>query len=137
MAGEAVERLANNGFLTGLRAKKARAAAVAMRNAIKIAVRNRVLIALGTDSGVIPHGTHAREFLLMVKWGGMKPLDAITAGTLNGAKLLGVDKTVGSIKVGKYADVVAVSGDPLNNIEMMSQTVFVMKNGVVYKDLSR
>ncbi len=134
MAGEAVEKLAKSGFLKGLIAEKSFAAAAAMRNAIKIAIANKVLIALGTDSGVIPHGTNGREFVLMVEWGGMKPLDAITAGTLNGAKLLGVEETAGSLEVGKYADIVAVSGNPLQNIEAMNETVFVMKNGAIYKN---
>ena len=135
MAGETVERLAKAGILTGLRGEKALAAAAAMRNAIKIAIANKVKIALGTDAGVIPHGTNGHEFTLMVEWGGMRPLDAITAGTLNGAKLLGLDKITGSLTVGKYADIVAVSGDPLENIKTMEQSVFVMKNGVIYKAL--
>ncbi|MDQ3635936.1 MAG: amidohydrolase family protein [Acidobacteriota bacterium] len=133
MAGEAVENLANKKFLTGLRAEKSYAAANAMRNMIKIAVENNLLIALGTDSGVIPHGTNGHEFTLMVNWGGMKPLDAITAGTLNGAKLLGLDKTIGSLEVGKYADIVVVKGNPLENIKLLENVDFVMKNGVVYK----
>lgn len=133
MAGEAVENLANKKFLTGLRAEKSYAAATAMRNMIKIAVENNLLIALGTDSGVIPHGTNGHEFTLMVNWGGMKPLDAITAGTLNGAKLLGLDKTIGSLEVGKYADIVVVKGNPLENIKLLENVDFVMKNGVVYK----
>ncbi len=136
MAGEAVERLAKKGFLKGLIAEKSFDAAKAMRNAIKIAIANDVMIALGTDSGVIPHGTNGREFFLMVDWGGMKPLDAITAGTLNGATLLGVDDTVGSLEVGKYADIVAVSGDPLADIRLMQKVSFVMKNGKIYKTIS-
>ena len=134
MAGETVERLAKNGVLKGLRAEKALAAAGAMRNAIKLAIANHVLIALGTDAGVIPHGTNAHEFTLMVEWGGMRPMDSIVAGTLSGAKLLGVDKTTGSLTVGKYADIAAVSGDPLKDIKKMESTIFVMKNGVIYKE---
>jgi imidazolonepropionase-like amidohydrolase len=133
MAGEAVERAAKNGILKGLRAEKAFAAAAAMRRGIKIAVANKVQIALGTDAGVIPHGTNAREFFLLVEWGGMSPMDAIVAGTMNGAKLLGWDKNLGSITVGKWADIVAVSGDPLKDIHAMEKVVFVMKNGVVYR----
>jgi imidazolonepropionase-like amidohydrolase len=133
MAGEAVERAAKNGILKGLRAQKALAAAEAMRRGIKIAVANKVQIALGTDAGVIPHGTNAREFVLMVEWGGMSPMDSIIAGTMNGAKLLGWDKNLGSITLGKWADIVAVSGDPLKDIHAMDKVVFVMKNGVVYR----
>ena len=134
MAGEGVERLAKSGVLKGLRGQKALAAAAAMRNGIKIAVANHVQIALGTDAGVIPHGTNAHEFTLMVEWGGMRPMDSIVAGTLSGAKLLGIDKTIGSLAAGKTADIVAVSGDPLNDIKKMESTVFVMKNGAVYKE---
>ena len=133
MAGEAVERAARSGVLRGQRAEKALAAAAAMRNGIKIAVTNKVLIALGTDAGVIPHGTNAREFVLMVEWGGMSPMESIVAGTLNGSKLLGWDKNLGSLTVGKWADIVAVSGDPLKDIHNMQKVTFVMKNGVVYK----
>lgn len=134
MAGEAVERFANSGVLTGLRAEKARAAAAAMRNGVRVAMANRVPIALGTDAGVIPHGTNAREFRLLVEWGGMRPLDAITAGTMNGARLLGWDRRIGSLAPGKLADIVAVSGDPLADIGAMERVIFVMKNGVVYRN---
>jgi imidazolonepropionase-like amidohydrolase len=133
MAGEAVERAAKNGVLKGLRAEKAFAAAAAMRRGIKIAVANKVPIALGTDAGVIPHGTNAREFVLLVEWGGLSPMDSIIAGTMNGARLLGWDKNLGSLTPGKWADIVAVSGDPLKDIHAMEKVVFVMKNGVVYR----
>ena len=132
-AAEAVERAAKTGVLKGLRAEKALAAAAAVRRSIKLAVANKIQIALGTDAGVIPHGTNAHEFFLMVDWGGMSNMDAITAGTLNGAKLLGWDKTLGSLTPDKLADIVAVSGDPLKDIHAMEKVVFVMKNGVVYK----
>ena len=134
MAGETVERLATSGVLRGFRAEKALAAAKAMRNSVKIAVANRVPIAFGTDAGVIPHGTNAHEFTLLVVWGGMKPMDAIMAGTLNAAKLLGLDKTIGTIAPGKFADIVAVPSDPLADIKRMESVVFVMKNGAIYKE---
>jgi imidazolonepropionase-like amidohydrolase len=133
MAGETVERLAKGGILKGFRAEKALAAAAAMRKGIRIAVANNVKIALGTDAGVIPHGTNGHEFTLMVEWGGMRPMDAIVAGTMNGASLLGMEKIIGSLAVGKYADIVAVSGDPLKDIKRMETAVFVMKNGMIYK----
>ena len=132
-AAEAVERAARNGVLKGLRAEKALAAAASVRRAIKLAVANRVLIAFGTDAGVIPHGTNAREFFLMVDWGGMTNMQSIQAGTLSGAKLLGWEKNLGSLTAGKWADIVAVSGDPLKDIHAMEKVVFVMKNGVTYK----
>src|SRR2546422_5738987 len=132
-AAEAVERAAKTGVLKGLRAEKALAAAAAVRRSIKLAVAHKIQIALGTDAGVIPHGTNAREFFLMVDWGGMSNMDAIKAGTLNGAKLLGWDNHLGSLTTGKWADIVAVAGDPLKDIHAMEKVVFVMKNGVVYK----
>ncbi|MFN2577605.1 MAG: amidohydrolase family protein [Pyrinomonadaceae bacterium] len=132
-AAEAVERAAKTGVLKGLRAEKALAAAAAARQATKIAIAKGVQIALGTDAGVIPHGNNAREFFLMTDWGGMTNMQAIQAGTLNGAKLLGWDKNLGSLTVGKWADIVAVSGDPLKDIHAMERVVFVMKNGVIYR----
>ena len=133
MAGEAVEKAAQGGVLKGLRAEKALAAAKAMRNTVKLAAANRVPIALGTDAGVIPHGKNGHEFTLMVEWGGLTPMQSIVAGTMNAAKLLGWDRNIGSLAPGKWADVVAVPGDPIADIKRMEQTVFVMKNGVVYK----
>ena len=132
-AGEAVLKAADAGVLKGLRAQKARAAATAMKNGVKIAVKDGVPIALGTDAGVGAHGTNGHEFTLMVEWGGMTPMQSIVAGTMNGAKLLGWDKQIGSLAPGKWADVVAVPGDPLQDIHVMEKPVFVMKNGYVYK----
>ena len=132
-AAEAVERAAKTGVLKGLRAEKALAAAAAVRNAIKLAATNKLLIALGTDAGVVPHGSNAHEFVLMVRWGRLSNMDAIVAGTSNGAKLLGWERKVGSLTAGRWADVVAVSGDPSKNIEDIQKVVFVMKNGVIYK----
>jgi imidazolonepropionase-like amidohydrolase len=132
-AGEAVEKAAKNGVLKGLRAEKALAAAAAMRNAVRLAMANKVPIALGTDAGVGPHGANGHEFTLMVQWGGMTPMQAIVAGTSNAAKLLGWDRNVGTLTVGKWADIVAVPGDPIADIKTMEKTVFVMKNGVVFK----
>lgn len=133
MAGESVERLAKNGTLKGLIAEKALAAAAAMRNALKIAKKDGVKVALGTDSSVGPHGANGHEFTLMVEWGGLTPMESITAGTMNAATLLGWQKNIGSLETGKWADIVAVPGDPLTDIRKMESTVFVMKNGVIYK----
>lgn len=137
MAGETVERLAKSGILKGFRAEKALAAAAAMRKAIRLAVANNVRIALGTDAGVIPHGTNGHEFTLMVEWGGMTPMQSIVAGTSNAALLLGMDKNIGSLTAGKYADIVAVSGNPLTDIKRMERAVFVMKNGMIYKEAGK
>jgi imidazolonepropionase-like amidohydrolase len=132
-AVERVEAAAKNGVLKGLRAEKALSAAAAARNAIRIAVANQVPIAMGTDAGVIPHGTNLHELELMVKWGGMRPMEAIVAATMGGARLLGWEERIGSIAQGKRADLIAVAGDPLADISRLGNVSFVMKNGVIYK----
>jgi imidazolonepropionase-like amidohydrolase len=91
-----------------------------------------VPMAMGSDVGPFPHGTQAREFVLMVQFG-MKPLAALQAGTLNGAKLLGWDRQIGALKAGYLADIVAVDGNPLEDIATLQKVSFVMKNGVTYK----
>jgi imidazolonepropionase-like amidohydrolase len=91
-----------------------------------------VKIAFGTDAGVYPHGENAHEFELMVK-AGMPPLFAIQAATVHASQLLKHDKDLGSVTAGKFADVVAVTGNPLDNIGLLKQVSFVMKEGVVYK----
>ena len=100
---------------------------------IKLAIANHVTIAMGTDAGVEPHGTNMREVELYVEWGGMTPLQAITTATLNGAKLLGWDKRIGTIANGKLADLIAVPGDITSDIHKLERVSFVMKNGVVIK----
>ena len=133
-AGEMTENAAKSGRLTGLRAQKALAAATGMHSALRLANRLHVPIALGTDAGVGPHGANAREFRLMVDWGGLTPMQALVAGTSSGAKLLGWESRVGTLAAGKLADVVAVAGDPLKDITATERVVFVMKNGMVYRD---
>ena len=91
-----------------------------------------VKIAFGTDSGVSPHGENAREFALMVA-GGMPPMEALQSATLEAARLLKVADRLGSIEAEKVADIIAVNGSPLENIEVLSDVVFVMKEGVIYK----
>lgn len=89
-------------------------------------------MAMGSDVGPFPHGTQAREFALMVKYG-MTPLAAIQAGTLHGAKLLGWESEIGNLKPGYMADVIAVPGDPLKEISVLQNVAFVMKNGAIYR----
>ncbi|MEO8564722.1 MAG: amidohydrolase family protein [bacterium] len=133
-AAEYVEGAAKSGRLTGLRAEKALAAAQAMRNSVRLAARNHVLIALGTDAGVGNHGANGHEFTLLVTWGGLTPMQSISAGTLSAAKLLGWEKQTGTLAPGKWADIVAVPGDPTADITVMERPSFVMKGGVIYKE---
>jgi imidazolonepropionase-like amidohydrolase len=91
-----------------------------------------VPFAVGSDVGPFPHGTQARELELMVKYG-MKPLAALQADLLNGAKLLGWGGQIGALKAGYYADVIAVPGSPLDDIANVSRVAFVMKGGVIVK----
>src|SRR5579871_3573979 len=95
-------------------------------------VASGVPMAVGSDVGPFPHGTQAREFVLMVSYG-MSPLAVLQADLLNGAKLLGWDGQIGSLESGYFADVVAVSGDPLQDVGVLANPSFVMKGGVVYK----
>ena len=89
-------------------------------------------MAVGSDVGPFPHGTQAREFVLMVKYG-ISPLAVLQADLVNGAKLLGWEGRIGSLEPGYWADVVAVSGDPLADISAVENVSFVMKGGVIYK----
>jgi len=91
-----------------------------------------VPMAAGSDVGPFPHGTQAREYELMVKYG-MTALAALQAGLLNGAKLLGWQGQIGALKAGYFADVIAVPGDPLQDISVLKNVTFVMKGGVVYR----
>jgi imidazolonepropionase-like amidohydrolase len=91
-----------------------------------------VPMAVGSDVGPFPHGTQAREFVLMVKYG-MTPLAVLQADLLHGAKLLGWEGQIGSLEPGYLADIIAVSGDPLQDVGVLGNVSFVMKGGVVYK----
>lgn len=92
-----------------------------------------VKIAFGTDTfGMSAHGENAQEFAIMVR-AGMTPMDAILAATANAADLIGDTKDIGSIQPGRYADIIAVTGDPLADVKVLEKVGFVMKGGVVYK----
>jgi len=98
------------------------------------AVKGGVKIAYGTDAGVYPHGWNGKQFFYMVKFG-LTPMQAIQAATTSAADLLGWTQKVGSVTAGKLADIIAVSSDPLQNITVLENVQFVMKGGVVYKNL--
>jgi len=114
--------------------KKFEMVSEAGRANIQKAMRAGVKIALGTDAAVYPHGLNAHELGVYVRLG-MTPLQAIQSATVNGADLLGWSDRVGSIEAGKYADIVAVDGDPLKDVTTLERVKFVMKGGETVKNL--
>ena len=102
------------------------------RDNFRKAVQAGVKMSFGTDAGVCPYGTSARQFAFMVKYG-MTPLQAIQSATINAAELLGQKSQLGSIKSGKYADLIAVNADPLHDVSVLEHVDFVMKEGKIYR----
>jgi len=92
-----------------------------------------VPLAMGTDAGVEPHGLNAREFSLMTKYG-LSPAQALISGTKNGADLLGIADQTGTLQAGKFADIVAVPGNPLSDMTATERPLFVMKEGIIYRN---
>ena len=127
------ERIARGVYFPPAILAKANAADAAAHKTFQRALAKGVKIGLGTDAAVYPHGRNAEEFNQMVKLG-MKPVDALRAGTSSDAELLGMADKIGTLEAGKLADVVAVPGDPLQNIRVTEQAFFVMKEGVIYKN---
>ncbi|MEN3334338.1 MAG: hypothetical protein V7641_3703 [Blastocatellia bacterium] len=133
IAGKTVESAAKiPGFFPPRIAEKALKAGPLIQNAFGKAYRAGVKIAFGTDAGVYPHGQNARELEYMVE-AGMPPVEAILAATRNAADLLGQSANIGSVQAGRFADLVAVKGDPTADIKLLVSVSFVMKSGVVYK----
>ncbi|HKR02891.1 MAG TPA: amidohydrolase family protein [Pyrinomonadaceae bacterium] len=112
---------------------KARAVMPVARQNISRAFKAGVKVAFGTDAAVYPHGLNAREFAVMVKLG-LTPMQAIQAATINAADLLGWSDRVGAIEPGRFADIIAVGGDPLNDVTELERVRFVMKGGMVVKN---
>ena len=134
MAFENVKNRAESGALTGFVAQKALEIQPHFRGSISKAISSEgVNIAFGTDSGVYPHGDNGQEFALLVD-AGMSPIRAILTATREASKALHQYGNVGSVEAGKFADLVAVQGDPLENIRLLEAVDFVMKDGVVYKE---
>jgi imidazolonepropionase-like amidohydrolase len=104
----------------------------AQRERFTKALKAGVKLSFGTDTGICPYGWSAKQLAFMVKYG-MTPMQAIQSATSSAADLLGKADVIGSIKPGKFADVVAVSGDPLQDISVLENVEFVMKDGKVYK----
>jgi imidazolonepropionase-like amidohydrolase len=114
-------------------AEKARQAVAARSDTFRKALRMGVKIAFGTDSAVSPHGLNAQEFKLLVDHG-MSPAAALRTATANAAELLGLAKTIGTLEPGKEADVIAVPGDPLADIQATEKVRFVMKGGRIFRN---
>ena len=132
-AGQSVADSAKKpGYYPDVVAKKALEIGPQLINTFSKAYKAGVKIAFGTDAGVFKHGQNWREFVYMIQ-AGMTPMDAIKAATVNAADLLGMKDQLGSIEVGKFADIVAVDGDPLKDSQVFGKIIFVMKDGVVYK----
>jgi len=120
------------GYYPPVVAKKALEIGPKIQNTFSKAYKAGVKIAFGTDAGVYKHGKNWKEFLYMTE-AGMPAIEAIQAATWNAADLMGTQAILGSIEKNKLADIIAVDGDPIKNIEAMGKVNFVMKDGVVYK----
>jgi len=132
MALEGVKETLTDGYLPPPIAAKGRQAIAALHDTVRKAIASGVKIALGTDAAVYPHGRNAEEFHQMADLG-MKPIDALKAGTSVDAELLGVVSRTGTLEPGKLADVVACPGNPEENIRAVEKVFFVMKEGTVFK----
>ncbi|MEX2961447.1 amidohydrolase family protein [Microbulbifer sp. TYP-18] len=134
LAGEWVtEKSKLEGFFPDMVRVKAATIGPRIKQTFANAYKRGVKIAFGTDSGVSRHGDNGREFALMVD-AGMTPADAIRSATWNAAQLLQAEDELGSISAGKHADIVAVAGNPLEDINQLQQVRFVMKGGEIYKE---
>jgi imidazolonepropionase-like amidohydrolase len=128
-----IDWMRENGHLPAMFQKKMMdVSAVVLQNQRK-AVAAGVKVALGTDAAVYPHGLNAHEVEVYVTKLGMTPLAALQAGTINAAELMGWSDRTGALEPGKWADVIAVDGDPLGDVRVLQQVRFVMKSGIVYK----
>jgi imidazolonepropionase-like amidohydrolase len=129
-----IDWMQENGKLPPIYQQKMKdVSAVEKQNAIK-AIKAGVKVALGTDAAVYPHGLNAHEIDVYVNQFGMSPLQGIQTGTINAADLMGWTDRVGTIEPGKWADIIAIDGDPLKDVKLLQHVNFVMKAGVVYKD---
>ncbi len=132
-AGQSVADSAQKpGYYPEVVAKKAIEIGPQLKNTFSKAYKAGVKIAFGTDAGVYKHGQNWKEFTYMIE-AGMPAMDAIKAATLNAADLLGMKDQLGSIEVGKLADIIAVDGDLLKDSQVFGKVIFVMKDGVIYK----
>jgi len=134
MAGETVaERAKIAGYYPPAVQAKALQVGPRVKKALSMAQAQGVKIAFGTDSGVIEHGANAREFAYMTG-AGLTPMEAITAATVSGSELLGLNREIGTIEPGKTADLVATLRNPLVDITELQRVVFVMKGGRLFRN---
>lgn len=138
MAGDYVARVASGpgNFFTPAQTAKALEVGPRMLDMASRAHDGGVKIAFGTDSGVSPHGENAREFALLVR-AGLTPLEAVQTATVNAAEHLGISDQAGRLLPGMPADLIAVGGDPLQDVTELERVRFVMKGGVVHRDDGR
>jgi imidazolonepropionase-like amidohydrolase len=123
-----------NAHLPAIYEKKMHDVSAVEKANAKHAIAAGVKVAMGTDAAVYPHGLNAHEFEVYVRDFGMTPLDALRTGTVNAADLMGWSDRVGSLDPGKWADAVAVQGNPLEDITVLQHPVFVMKSGIIYRN---
>ncbi|OLF81583.1 Xaa-Pro dipeptidase [Maricaulis sp. W15] len=134
LAGITVAELAETAdFMTDNQRAKSREVGPVMLEMARRAHEGGVTIAFGTDSGVSRHGLNAREFELLVE-AGLTPMEAIVTATINASRHLQMDEDIGTIQAGRFADIIAVDGNPLENISELREMGFVMKGGEVYRD---
>jgi imidazolonepropionase-like amidohydrolase len=131
-----VDWMREYGHLPALYQQKMIDVSAAMKANHKRAIAAGVKVALGTDAAVYPHGLNAHEIDVYVNQYGMSPLAGIQTGTINAADLMGWTDRIGTIEPGKWADIIAIDGDPLKDVKILQHVNFVMKAGVVYKNTS-
>ena len=136
LGGEFIsEKAKKDSYYPDLVKQKAKNFGPKIRETFKKAYLENVKIAFGTDSGVSYHGENGKEFMYMVE-AGMSPMEAIKSATISAAELLGIKDTLGTIEIGKIADIIAIKGNPLEDISTLQNVKFVMKNGIIYKNLT-
>lgn len=133
MAVEGGKEILSKGGYSPFVATKMKAAMESINNVVRTAISKGVKIGMGTDAAVYPHGRNTEEFHLLTALG-MSPLDALRAGTSVDAELLGIQDRIGTLAVGKLADIVAFPGDPRQNIRQVEKVFFVMKEGQIVRD---
>lgn len=122
-----------NSYLLDVQRKKGRIALQSAKEFVRNAHKGGVKVAFGTDAGVFPHGENAKEFELLVNWGGMTPMEAIRSATVIGAQNVGMEESIGQIKPGMMADIVGVMENPLEDITVLQTIAFVMKDGIAIR----